>query len=306
MVDLSKYLNRTMVQPCVRNGCLEPCRCGAQKDVDVWDLSGYERGEDPMNLPYINYPCEPYTGDARSYVGWSYNLEVYIDVSALKAYWPHIITYDEWCEGVMKKDPEAKTEPEHNRWLIPKAYCGELHYAWCGPPPITIGDFRITGHVDGRKPSLPTTLADMKADPQHTIMIYGYYRHYYSTRAFPLVPFNRGHYIAAEAFKQKYFGSAPMTAFHWRSEHVDEDILLPCAESIIAVMNRVEWPKTPSGYRGLLLSDMPAPGGQIMWHTYVGSNNKGRNGAMSTVMAGGFVKYDYFFNTVGVRGGGVG
>lgn len=135
MVDLSKYLNRTMVQPCVRNGCLEPCRCGAQKNVDVWDLSGYERGEDPMNLPYINYPCEPYTGDARSYVGWSYNLEVYIDVSALKAYWPHIITYDDWCEGVMKKDPEAKTEPEHNRWLIPKAYCGELHYAWCGPPP---------------------------------------------------------------------------------------------------------------------------------------------------------------------------
>ena len=30
---LAKSLNRTWVEPCIRNGCLEPCRCDALPDM---------------------------------------------------------------------------------------------------------------------------------------------------------------------------------------------------------------------------------------------------------------------------------
>ena len=85
-LDLARQLNRTLVEPCVRNGCLEPCRCGAIKmvDVDASNLeSAFADNKDPLDLPYIDYVCEPYTGHHRAQVGWSYPLRAYADIGAL-------------------------------------------------------------------------------------------------------------------------------------------------------------------------------------------------------------------------------
>ena len=84
-MSLAKSLNRTMVEPCVRNGCLEPCRCGAVTMVNV-DGSNLEAsfagGADPLDLPYIDYVCEPYTAHHRARVGWAYPLRAYAEMSS--------------------------------------------------------------------------------------------------------------------------------------------------------------------------------------------------------------------------------
>lgn len=73
------------------------------------------------------------------------------------------------------------------------------------------------------------------------------------------VPFHPGHHRAVQHFIRTHFGTAPLTVFHWRSEHVDESMLVPCAHDLAGVVSQFDWPATPSGYRGLLMSDMPAP-----------------------------------------------
>ena len=72
-----------------------------------------------------------------------------------------------------------------------------------------------------------------------------------------------GHYRAASDFIAANFGAdTPITVFHWRSEHVDEDMLEPCAVQLAELLDTIKWPTTPTGARGLLLSDMAAPNHQ--------------------------------------------
>lgn len=73
------------------------------------------------------------------------------------------------------------------------------------------------------------------------------------------LPFHPGHHRAVQHFIKQHFGSSPLTVFHWRSEHVDESMLVPCSQDLAGIIGKFEWPGTPSGYRGILMSDMPAP-----------------------------------------------
>lgn len=124
-------------------------------------------------------------------------------------------------------------------------------------------------------------------DPSHTLYFYYAYRRYWDRLrfgtvggsefqgGFPTVPFNAGHYRAASDFISRNFGAAPLTVFHWRSEHVDEDMLEPCSVQLAEMLAGFTFPATPSGAHALLLSDMAAPNHQhILWHTYLGARLK--------------------------------
>jgi hypothetical protein len=91
---------------------------------------------------------------------------------------------------------------------------------------------------------------------------------------------------------------APTYVLHWRSEHVDEEMLEPCAVALDKMLDGLAWPATPSGYRGLLLSDMPAPNNNaVLWHTYVGAKLRYQHAAMSVMIDGArFLKYDSLHN----------
>jgi hypothetical protein len=55
-------LNRVFVEPCVRNGCLEPCRCAAIKPVTPWSeaaaAAAAAADEDPLMLPFLPDWCK--------------------------------------------------------------------------------------------------------------------------------------------------------------------------------------------------------------------------------------------------------
>jgi hypothetical protein len=182
MLDLARTLNRSFVEPCVRNSCLEPCRCGAVHDVRVGDadLAQFDEGRDPLNLKYDGYPCEPYTGHMRKFVGWSYPLGVYLDLATLKAYYPHVVRYQDWCDNVMAKDTTAPVDSRDNRWHVSQgAFCGELHDHWCDLGEAkTIGDFVFTDPQFGRPGMVPDAgiMDRLHNEQYHTIFYYGYYR----------------------------------------------------------------------------------------------------------------------------------
>ena len=303
-LQLAKDLGRTLVEPCVRNGCLEPCRCGAVRpvpDVHEGNVDAlFANGADPLDLPYISYPCEPYTASAYERVGGAYPLSAYLDLRGLRKVWPHIVTYDDWCEKVIRPDTTIATEPTHGRWIIRNGYCGEMHWhdCWASLAPRTIGDFRIMNFSFGRE-GTPDKMRDrLRKDTDTTIMFFYAYRRYFNGGNIPNVPFNPGHIKAARNFLDATFGTAPLAVFHWRSEHVDEEMLEPCAHTLGKLFDGLSWPETPSGYRALLMSDMPAPNNNaILWHTYVGAKIRFQHAAMQVMLdEGKMVKYDYVHN----------
>ena len=298
MLDLARSLNRSFVEPCVRNSCLEPCRCGAVVPVPVGDgeLGQFEAGLDPLDLPWIDYPCEPDTDGMKRFVGAAYPLSAYLDLAVLRAYYPHIVPYQAWCERVA---PASFNETSRDgRWVVRGgSYCGELQLHWCelrahAVFPKVIGDFQLVKPVWGR-PGVDASdeasiMGTLSADASTTLFYFGYYRGYFpSPRRGHNVPFHPGHHRAVQAWIRAHFGTAPLTALHWRSEHVDADMLEPCAEQLAGVLDALAWPPTPSGARGVLLADMPAPNNvHLMWHTYESSNDTSRHGAMATLMRG--------------------
>ena len=121
-MELAKQLNRSLVEPCVRNGCLEPCRCGAvdMVDVDASTPGAFANGADPLDLPHIDYICEPHTPAQLKATtpGRSYPLRTYINMAALGDItgWSHVVGYEEWCTQVMPNVRGIKTD-QYKRWL---------------------------------------------------------------------------------------------------------------------------------------------------------------------------------------------
>jgi hypothetical protein len=222
--------------------------------------------------------CEPHTAFVHEQVGRTYPLSAYLDMRSLKAHWPHIVRYTDWCENVLKKDVTVKQDDGYKggpkRWIMPVGLCAELHWHECYPQhaPKIIGDFVFTKIEYGRGTDFDKQLTTLKDDSSTTLFFYYAYRRYWDKLRFgrvggsefgpgyPNVPFNAGHLRAAKDYIEANFGSGqPLTVFHWRSEHVDEAMLEPCAGQLAEMLGGLKWPSTPSGARALLLSDMAAP-----------------------------------------------
>ena len=178
-LDLAQALGRTLVEPCVRNGCLEPCRCGhvtEVPDIHAGNLDEhFSGGRDPLNLKHIEFLCEPHTAWVHGQVGVTYPLSAYLDIRSLKAQWPHIVRYSDWCENVLKKDTSVKQddgfEGGAKRWIMPYGYCAELHWHECYPQhaPKMIGDFVFTNITFGRGTDFDRQMEILQTDPSQCV-----------------------------------------------------------------------------------------------------------------------------------------
>lgn len=363
MFDLAMQLNRTLVEPCVRNGCIEPCRCGHVRAVPPYDPSVASSGADPLLLPYIDDPCKidgrPYKRP-KTYASPSYPLSAYIDMEAVKAKYPPglVVPYQEWCEAYNTTHAD-EWDAGALRWRRPRAWCGDMQQQYCDgeflwPPQwfdavpagrhthspthacagvvfpcprrtagtdFYVGDFVFDKEVAFRSDGDGTkALQVLQGDDADTVFIWRYYRALFQ-RAYsmPSLPVNPWHVAAVKRFIAERMGSpdAPFLAFHWRSEHVKDEDIVPCAHdlaNISAALPHVV-PVGPGGGGGggvsvhaanggsgsggggvrhfpvshaILVADMPAPNTKnVMWTDYVNGKGEARHQAMQALMEAG-------------------
>jgi hypothetical protein len=308
-VDLAKQLNRTFVEPCVRNGCIEPCRYGfvhsppsTKEVVDAFERTGH----DHLNLPYINFPCsrlnhEYPDEESKKLVGESYPLSAYLDMASLREYYPHIISYDQWFEQSILPQKDL-VKGVNGRILLPTSYCGDMHISWCiqyRGPYREIGDFAFIEELNGRPDDLEKQMTILRADSSETIFYHSYYRYYFhKPNTFKTVPFHPAHYLAAFQFKRDLFENDNLAVFQWRTEHVSNLVLPKCATVLSTALSGLKLKRGKAGFSAVLVSDLPSPSNRRkLWHTYENGDDDVRKHTISIMLDAGFAKYDYYHNT---------
>lgn len=243
-INAAIALNRTWVEPCVRNGCIEPCRCGAIRPVPRWseeaEAAALAAGSDPLLLPYINARCKLDLGAremADDYVGETYPLSAYLDLDAIAEVvgGQHLISYSDWCaaynstHGAAADGVDAsltasggavrEVEPHFKRWKEDHAYTYDMQTNYLREDhPVAVGDFWFKFHKIGR---VQGSLDLLKNDPRRNVYIYHFFRGVWGQPySFRTVPINRWHVAAVNRFVREQLGGKPTVAFHWRSEHV--------------------------------------------------------------------------------------
>jgi len=298
-------LNRTWVEPCVRNGCIEPCRCGYIREVPRWTQAAEDaalaQGRDPGMLPYINDKCKLDLGQRdkpNDYVAEAYPLSAYLDMEAIAAeYDPgRIVTYSSWCHE-FNRTMQPAVRPEFKRWIWPVGYNFDMATQYIDPAfPVAVGDMWFARQAVGRAGrSRESAMAQLASDASPNLFMFHFYRamfaNYYS---FPAVPINRWHVAAVRRYVEQELGGHPFVAFHWRSEQVDGKLIVPCSSEIAGIASAA-LPRfvSPARPKAVLVSDMPAPGNpNRMWNDYVGGEDEARHTAMGNMLAAGFRKYD--------------
>jgi hypothetical protein len=318
-IDLAVKLNRVWVEPCVRNGCIEPCRCGRIRKVTRWteeleaelDKTEAEDGVfvDPGMLPYIPDKCKldiPPKDRPDDYVADAYPMSAYIDLEAIASEYDdgRIMSYEEWCTGFQQTWKPLEVEPKTKRWKYPKGYNFDMQTRYIVPEhPMAVGDFYFVKQAVGREPlkledgSEIKGLELLKFDKSPHMFLFSYYRAAFSLYyQYPAVPVGRWHQRAVKRFVDTQLSGPPFVAFHWRSEQVDPKQIYPCSKELVTISNAAlpgfvndEKPKA------VLVSDMPAPSNpNRMWNDYVGGEDTDKHKAMGWMLTHGFRKYDSY------------
>ena len=114
-LHLAKSLRLTLVEPCVRGGRIIPCTPGKVTSgiPDSWspDLL-VNSTHDPLRLPAYAEDCtplDPNSGAAPLSGGWAHPLRLYVSLPALRAIYPHIISFDDWARLQLPADAAGAT-----------------------------------------------------------------------------------------------------------------------------------------------------------------------------------------------------
>jgi len=293
-IALAARLNRTWVEPCVRNGCVEPCRCGRVRPVAAWSAgaaaAAAAAGVDPGRLPRIDEPCHFDSAPRarpRGFAADVYPLSAYVDVAALLA--PGAgVSYAAWCAAYERDYAPARDAA--GLWREARVYNYDLMRDGRDHAPAAVGDFlfaeqELAGGGGG----------ELAADSAPHLFLTELVRGFIATAyTLPQLPLARWHAAAAAAFTR---GGA-YAAFHWRSEGVDPARFANCSAALARAAAAALPPPPAAGGgppRALLLADMPAPGNTAkMWND--DKDHEGLLGrqwaAVSTLLAAGLVKYD--------------
>ena len=303
---LAKELNRTWVEPCVRNGCIEPCRCGAVRPVVAWRAaraaSARAGGADPGALPRVDADCRLDDGNRRGtavdFVGETYPLSAYIAVDArlrgLGAAAPAAVSYEAWCAAYAAEERPA-TEPAHRRWHAPHGYNFHLQ-GKDSDAPRAYGDFVFARSTSGRRAqSTPAdALARLAADAAPSLFLFSFYRGVFAEIfSYPAAPVARWHRAAAAAFARGPLAGPPYAAFHWRSEQAPASGFAACAATIADIAAAALAPVPASRPLAAIVADMPAPANPSrMWAEYRDDGADLQRAAMAHLLGRGFAKYD--------------
>jgi len=307
---LAARLNRTWVEPCVRNGHIIPCRCdkiapaaSAPTGSGAYFTSEAEwAAGDDMLLPYIPPGARVGPFDTS---GASYPLSAYLDVDALIA--EHRcahVTYAHWCAG--ERAARGGAAPP---WRMPHAYFSqEPDDGPDGAPresrPVRVGDMRFSGTRSGWR----VPFRALSTDASRHMVFFCLARSTLPYRAQPLrflpaVPVHPGHVEAMQRFAAVRLGGQPFTAFHWRSEQALAEDLDRCAwEMADAAAALRPAAFAPVGAQdgssartehAVLLADMPAPGNPVRaWDDDARVDVLVQQAAAAVLLGRGFVKYD--------------
>lgn len=205
-------------------------------------------------------------------------------------------------------------------WQWPVSYSLDMAHQFIEPgKPIGLGDFLFGEETRGRFETREAGMQVLASDTSQHLFIHAFYRGYIRNLLQRTVPINKWHIAAVQRFIAARFGGGPYVAFHWRSEQVDPAVIPECAKNLSAVARRAlpqffpslppvdstkisdgsptDPPGTstavPSATRAMLLADMPGPGNKNRaWDDYAGGEDPRLAGAMTTLVAAGFMKYD--------------
>lgn len=288
MFMLAKKTNRWLIEPCVRNACVEPCRCGQVVDDAVsmppFNPSRAAAGEDPLGLPSLNARCKQYrfnwdNGFKPDQPEPAYPLRAYFDIEDLKErIWPYVISYNEWCTsynatGGPDGGHAVRDEKFPSLWRADTVYSYDFDADPSGASKRPIGDFVFSKALPGRAgnpgKSPAQSLEMLMNDDSNIIFILNYYRHFLfgDTGATPKL--NPWHEAAVDYWLTQKYGQEPYLVFQWRHEFAEKEIIPWCAETFYRWVNKavpnVLVNKTDSdagGHtsRAAILVDMPPPG----------------------------------------------
>lgn len=318
-IDLAVKLNRVWVEPCVRNGCIEPCRCGHVRKAKPWSeeaeaaLDKQEKEDgifvDPGILRYIPDKCKldiPPKERDDDYVADAYPMSAYIDLEAVASEYDEgrIMGYEEWCTGFQATWTPLEKDDKFKRWKYPRGYNYDMQTRFIDPASsFPVGDMFFLRTAIGRE---PLKLEDgteikgldmLKADKLPHMFLFSYYRAAFALYyQYPAVPINRWHQRAVKRFIQTQLSGPPFVAFHWRSEQVGTEMIVPCSKELTTIGHTVlpgfvnaDKPKA------VIVSDMPAPSNpNRMWNDYVNGESDDRHKAMGYMLTHGFRKYDSY------------
>ena len=316
-LDMAALLNRTWVEPCVRNGCIEPCRCGAVRPSVRWSparaAAAAAGGADPGALPRVDVGCRLDEGRRETpldFVEPAYALSAYVDVGALLANrrargvpTPNAIAYADWC-AAYAAEAQLERDLAAARWRVPHGWNAHMQAAEAHDSASrAYGDFVFARTTPARygtdRASLPpeARLAALAGDSDPALIVFGMFRGFSSgLYTQPPLPVSRWHSDAAAAFVREELGGPPYAAFHWRSEHADPALFASCAETLADIAEAALPPPRDAGRgRAVLLADMPAPANaHRMWNDYKDKGIDRMRGAMGAMLARGFAKIDAY------------
>ena len=313
-INLAVRLNRSWVEPCVRNGCIEPCRFGHVRPVPAWSAgagaAAAAAGVDPGLLPRIADDCKidlPPRSAPLDSVAEAYPLSAYVDVAAVAAQYPPgtVVSYADWAASYVAEHAPAADAAAGGRWAAHHAYNFDMQHGGVTGA-VAVGDFSFADTIIGRvaperfapgfdRTSREAVFEMLAADASPTLFFYHYYRSMFALYfEFPVVPLSPWHTAAVAAYVRGPLAGPPYAAFHWRSEGVDFGALGKCAGELAGLATALlpaAFP--PDGPGAVLLADMPAPANPArMWNDYANGNSAEQKGAMATMLAAGFHKYD--------------
>lgn len=286
-LEAAEALNRTWVEPCVRNGCIEPCRCGHVLDVPAYSAAAAAAaaasGNDPLLLPRLDDPCKLLGELAHlrpvDHVADAYPLSAYIDVDALQARYPRvrIASHAEFCERfIAGAEPPLRLEPlrkrgsfdptrARRRWVLPPAY-GLAWFDWDGSAvnetePAVAGDFTFARRISladaGASPlDRDAALARLRRETSDAVFLGNVIRarlpaaHRIFSEPLRTLPISQWHERGVDAFLAAHKGEGHFAAFHWRSEHVEAERIAGCAANMSAIARAAlprYFPRLPGG-----------------------------------------------------------
>ena len=307
-IELAARLNRTWVEPCVRNGCIEPCRCGRIRPVMPWSTAAgaaaAAAGVDPGRLPRIDEPCHFDSHPRARPLGFSadvYPLSALVDVSALLA--PGAgISYAAWCAAYIR-DTAPERAGAAGLWPSARVYSYDFMRDTRDHSPSAVGDFAFAETLSGM---------ELARDAAPNVFLTELVRGYFSPpNSSPQLPLARWHVDAARAWTR----GSRYAAFHWRSEGADAARFADCSATLArAAAAALPWllrpPASPlpakqarrpdsvaalAPPRALLVADMPAPGNTAKaWNDYPDEPGllARQHAAVERFLAAGFGKYD--------------
>jgi hypothetical protein len=274
LLNLAADLDRILVEPCVKNSVIVPCRCGqvvSDIPTSVQRMSSYgSEDQNPRDgkvlmsssaclLEDTRFPALPERYEAKQDSDWlAFPLHAYMDIEFVHAKYPgRMISHEDFC---------AKRKPMPG--MLAATYCGSPPRGRHLSPscPQSGGDFQFSsviplvgsllqdeldalinvrdeGAAEGFVPALAGAMkAQLSEDRSQVVVLSGYRAYMYPVdERIESVPFNSVHECAAKEFIAETHKGRTYFALHWDTDKINADYVSTwrCGSTIPNIVRRL-------------------------------------------------------------------